>query len=136
VAQDLPRASGFRRVWALVVDWFAWGVIADVFQVVIPDYGAFYALIAFLIIDVLLTAFQGQTPGRYVARLRVVRVADGGRPGLGPALLRTGLVVISGWLGIFIYLLALRFVDQSPKRMWWDAAAGTQLVPAVPVPAA
>jgi hypothetical protein len=129
----LPRAGGLRRVWALVVDWLAWGVIASAFQAAVLDYRAFYGLIAFLVIDVVLTAFIGQSPGRYVARIRVVRVVDGGRPGLGLALLRTGLVVVSGWLGIFIYLLALRYVDQSPKRMWWDAAAGTQLVPAAAV---
>lgn len=114
-----------------MVDWFGWGVVASAVQVFVPDYGAFFALIAYVLLDIVLTAFLGQSPGRYVARIRVVRVADGGRPGLGAALLRTSLVVISGWLGIFVYLLALRYTEQSPRRMWWDAAAGTQLVPAV-----
>lgn len=131
MTDDLPRASGFRRVSALLIDWVAWGVIATPMEFVVRDYGAFYGLVLFWVLDVFLTAFYGQSPGRYMARIQVVRVNGGGPPGLWRALLRTGLVVISGWLGVFIYLLALRFTDQAPKRMWWDAAAGTQLVPAV-----
>ncbi len=135
MAYDLPRVSGMRRVGSILADWFVWGVVASVVQIFKPDWGAFIALVLYILADVVLTAFLGQSPGRYVARIRVVRVHGGSRPGLLSALLRTVLIIVSGWLGLFIYLLALRFTGESPKRMWWDAAAGTQLVPASFLPA-
>jgi hypothetical protein len=82
--------------------------------------------------SVVLTAFNGVSAGRWVARIRVVRVADGRPPGLWAALLRTGLVVLTGWFGLFSYSLRVRFLGAAPPRMWWDAAAGTQLVAAPP----
>ena len=126
----MPRAGGMKRVLAIVVDWFVVGIIPTAIVPVAHEWSGFYGWVLFLLLDVVLTAFYGQTPGRYAARIRVVRARDGGPPGLWPALLRTILVLISGWLGLFVYLLSLRYADQAPRRMWWDAAAGTQLVPA------
>jgi RDD family len=126
----LPRAGGMKRVLAIVVDWFVVGIISTAIVPVAHEWSSLYGWVLFLLLDVVLTAFYGQTPGRYVARLRVVSVRGGGPPGLWPALLRTTLVLISGWLGLFVYLLSLRYADRAPRRMWWDAAAGTQLVSA------
>ena len=94
---------------------------------VAPTGSLYYALGLFLLIDIALTAFLGLSPGRFAARIRVVRDVDGGPPGLWAALLRTVIVVLTGWIGLFVYLLQRRYVDGSAPRMWWDAAARTRL---------
>ena len=130
MGEDVPRAGGLNRALAVFVDTLVFLAIWTAVGFVIPYGSLLYGLGVFLLMDVVLTAFFGLTVGRFVTRIRVVRAADGGQPGLFAALVRTGLVVISGWIGPFAYLLSLRAFAQGPPRMWWDAAAGTRLVSA------
>ena len=127
---DVRCAGGLNRALAVFVDTLVFLAIWTAIGFVVPFGSLLYGFAVFLLMDVVLTAFFGLTVGRFVTRIRVVRAADGGQPGLFAALVRTGLVVISGWVGLFAYLLSLRAFDQGPPRMWWDAAAGTRLVSA------
>ena len=127
-APDMTSAGGLRRSLAVFVDFLVFFAIWIAIGLVAPTGSVFYTLALFLVVDVVLTAFFGLSPGRFAAGIRVVRATAGGPPGLLAALIRTGLVVISGWLGLFLYLLSLRYLDRSPQRMWWDAAARTRLV--------
>ena len=124
---DVRQADGLRRSLAVFVDFLVFFAIWFAVGVFLPTGSLVYALALFLLIDVLLTAFIGLSPGRFATRIRVVRDADGAPPGLWPALLRTSIVVLTGWIGMFVYLLQRRYVGGSAPRMWWDAAARTRL---------
>ena len=84
--QALPfeTASWARRALALIVDWFACTLVV-VFFMGVADYsevgspGSFYTLLVFVAESALLTCTVGGSFGKMATRLRVVRVADGGR---------------------------------------------------------
>jgi uncharacterized RDD family membrane protein YckC len=84
--QVLPyeTASWGRRVLALLVDWFA-STLVVVFFMGWDDYsetgspGSFFVLLVFVAESAVLTCTVGGSFGKMVTRLRVVRVADGGR---------------------------------------------------------
>ena len=84
--QSLPyeTASWGRRVLALIVDWVASTLVVIVFMGP-EDYfatggpGSFYTLLVFVAESALLTCTAGGSFGKLATRLRVVRVADGGR---------------------------------------------------------
>ena len=84
--QPLPyeTASWGRRVIALLVDWFVsmlvviflmgWDAYAEP-----GGYGSLYVLLVFVAESTLFTTTVGGSFGKMATRLRVVRVADGGR---------------------------------------------------------
>lgn len=84
--QPLPyeTASWGRRVIALVVDWFA-STLVVVFFMGWNDYsepgspGSLFVLLVFVLESTLFTTTVGGSFGKMATRLRVVRVADGGR---------------------------------------------------------
>lgn len=84
--QPLPyeTASWGRRVIALVVDWFA-STLVVVFFMGWDDYsepgspGSLFVLLVFVLESTLFTTTVGGSFGKMATRLRVVRVADGGR---------------------------------------------------------
>ena len=100
--------------------WIAVGFLA-------PTNSFFYMIGLLVLIDVLGTAFLGLSPGRLLTGMRVVRLTDNCPPGLRRALVRTGVVLAGGWLGLFFFNAGVR-KGIGPQRMWWDLAAGTQLV--------
>jgi uncharacterized RDD family membrane protein YckC len=67
----------------------------------------------------------GQTPGMRVFRLRVVRDADGGPIGWGPAILR----LIGFWVSSAVFYLGFIwiFIDKR-RRGWHDLIAGTVVI--------
>ena len=84
--QVLPyeTASWGRRVVALLVDWFASTLVVVVFlgwsaYAEPGSPGSLYVLIVFVLESALFTATVGGSFGKMATRLRVVRVADGGR---------------------------------------------------------
>lgn len=85
-----------------------------------------YVVPVLLVLHVVLTALYGSSPGRLLLGVRVIR-ADGEAPGLGPAIVRTLIVVASGWAGAFWFAEATGHAS-APRRMWWDVAAGTFVV--------
>ena len=84
--QPLPyeTASWGRRVVALLVDWFV-STLVVVFFMGWDDYsrtgspGSLFVLLVFVVESALFTTTVGGSFGKMATRLRVVRVADGGR---------------------------------------------------------
>lgn len=69
----------------------------------------------------------GQTPGMRLVRIRVVRDADGGPVGWGPALLR----LVGYWISAMVVYIGFLwvFVDRR-RRGWFDLIAGTVVIEA------
>ncbi len=106
-----------RRGLATFIDFGVFYAIWAVFGIFVATAPLYFALRLFLFIDLVLTAPWGLSLGRFLTGIRVLRT-DGRRPGLPRALLRIALVLLTGWIGLFVFLFI------SPDRMWWDAAAG------------
>jgi uncharacterized RDD family membrane protein YckC len=123
---EVEPAGGVRRIVAVFIDWFVFFGIWIAVGIFIQMNSLFVALGLFVLVDVLMTGFIGRSAGRFATGIRVVR-ADGNAPGLARALVRTTLVLFTGFVGFFVYALGAKFGAPTP-RMWWDAAAGTQLV--------
>lgn len=84
MSDQLPyeTASWGRRVLALLVDWFACVGIVSIFTPVFGTTGgpgSTYTLVLFVVESAVLTCTVGGSFGKMATRLRVVRVADGGR---------------------------------------------------------
>ena len=118
-------ASLVRRSLAVFIDFLvAFGVWVGAG---VALRGAWWLLILF-VLDVIVTATWGSSPGRWICGIRIVRVADGEAPGVRAALVRTALVFTTGWLGVVAVAIAAHVHHNPGERMWWDAAAGTRLV--------
>lgn len=79
---ELETASWGRRAIALLVDWFASLAVVSIFYPVFGTTGgpgSFFTLIVFVVESAILTATVGGSFGKMATRLRVVRIADGGR---------------------------------------------------------
>jgi uncharacterized RDD family membrane protein YckC len=73
-------------------------------------------------------SYGGQTIGKRLGRVRVVRLADGGRPAPGAIVTRTLLRLVEGlWLLSFVGYLAIRTSPGRRQRLG-DRAAGTTVV--------
>jgi uncharacterized RDD family membrane protein YckC len=114
--------AGFgRRVAALVVDW----LIADLVvvfsrgpQALDPTDGASWLpLVTWLVISALCTGLAGASPGKWLLRLRVIRL-DGRPLGLWRSLVRTCLIA----------LVVPPLVMDHDTRGLHDLAAGTVVV--------
>ncbi|MFY1651289.1 RDD family protein [Solwaraspora sp. WMMB762] len=110
--------SLLRRTGALVIDWLLCVLISSLFAdparsgwppvvVLIAEYGFFLGLFA-------------QTPGMWLARIRCVSDADGGRIGVPRALLR----------GLLLALVIPPLVMDGRRRGLHDRAAGSVVVAA------
>lgn len=131
---DVISASGTRRALAVFIDFFVLFAAWIGFGVAFPTSAIFFALGFLFLVDVVLTTSHGVSIGRWVARIRVAG-SDGGPPGIRAVILRTVLVFLTGWIGLFVFVLTLELVHfhlrgSVPSRMWWDGAAGTRLVSA------
>jgi uncharacterized RDD family membrane protein YckC len=149
VELEFTLAGIGNRAWALIIDYHVLTVIMVVFFIVwtvvsvqlsdlwVKIFGSGVALwliaIAFVITFVIYagyfvffeTLWQGQTPGKRVVKIRVVR--DDGRPiGLKQATLRGLLRVFDEFLFIGAFLIAL---SPHEKRLG-DLAAGTIVIQA------
>lgn len=115
-------ASWGRRVLALLVDWFASLLVVSIFVPVFGTTGgpgSFYTLVVFVVESAVLTATVGGSFGKMATRLRVVRVADGGRIDLARSFARAVLVA----------LVIPPLVFRPDRRGLHDLAAGSATVP-------
>ena len=74
------------------------------------------------------TALRGQTPGKMVMHIKVVREDDGGNPGWGKAFARELLPMLL-YLTFFGYLICVaRILWNDNRQGWHDSAAGTYVI--------
>ena len=127
----MTPAGGVRRILAIFIDFLVFFALWYALGIFICAVSFYYALAAFLLVDVALTSFLGVSVGRLLTGIRVARL-DGGRPGPWRALLRTMLVFVTGWAGLLVVTIILWLDRDSEmlRRLWWDAAAGTHLISA------
>lgn len=146
---NLERADGGRRVAARVVDLVLSFGIGGFLGILWVDYedgrdaeaGAFYLILGLLAIMVLFMvvyeigflAWRGQTPGKMLAKVRVVRYGSGGRIGVGRAILRLlplflAVIPAVGWI---VAAVAYGwFLVDDEGRGWHDKLAGTEVISA------
>lgn len=74
--------------------------------------------------DAILTARTGATPGKRLARIKIVRAADGKPPGWGRTLVRAVVLGVPGWVIIAVTAL----FDERLHRGLHDRAAGTVVI--------
>ena len=129
-----------RRVLATIVDAIVLSVFFWVMSLLFGtttaegaqvgfSLGGLPSLFSFVVVFayyMLLEGYLGQTLGKMLLGIKVVREDTGGVPGLGPAALRTVLRIIDG---LFFYLVAFISVLATQKnRRLGDMAANTLVV--------
>lgn len=134
------QIAGFAiRLGARIVDWLVVAVIGVVMVAVgVPAAGVggpemFILLpIVATLYEVPLTAVRGQTLGKMILRIRVVRLDDGLVPGWGKSLGRgvipmaPALIPLTGWIGALLVYVSVLWDDK--RRGWHDKAAKTVVI--------
>ena len=125
----MTPAGGVRRILAVFIDFLVFFALWLALGIFIAMGSLYYALAVFFVADVVLTAFLGVSAGRFLLGIRVAQL-DGGRPGPWRAVVRTALVIATGWAGLLWLSLSLWYdrEREMSSRLWWDGAAGTRLV--------
>lgn len=77
-----------------MIDWLMSLAVASAFFHSSSSYGNFAPLGVFFIEVWVLTSLQGASAGQRILRMKVVRFADGGRPTVTQALIRTVLLCL------------------------------------------
>ena len=145
---ELKIAGPGGRSYAFVIDWHirflaaaAWFIagtvaIAGGLRALQPnETGAAYAFavltpalaIYFLYHPVLEVLLRGQTPGKRMAGVRLVALADGGVPGIGALLIRNVFRLVDSLPTLYAIGLVTTMVTKNAVRIG-DIAAGTVLV--------
>ena len=88
------RVGLWRRVFALMIDWFMSLAVASAFFHTQSSYRHFAPLGVFFVEVWILTSLQGASAGQRLLRMKVVRFNDGGRPSVKQALIRTFLLCL------------------------------------------
>ena len=88
------RVGLWRRVFALMIDWFMSLAVASAFFHSGSSYSHFAPLGVFFAEVWILTSLQGASAGQRILRMKVVRFSDGGRPSPTQALIRTILLCL------------------------------------------
>jgi uncharacterized RDD family membrane protein YckC len=107
---------------ALIVDWAACLAVVSLFTPVFGETGgpgSYFTLLVFVVENAILTATVGGSFGKMATRLRVVRVADGGRVDLLRSFARS----------ILIALVIPPLVFRPDGRGLHDVLAGSATVP-------
>ena len=129
-----------RRVLAIIVDSIVLGLIFGVMSIFfgktsasggsvsasVNGIPALVTFVVFLLYFAVLEGYLGQTVGKMLLGIKVVREDNGEVPGVGPAIIRTLLRIVDG---LFFYLVGFIAVLASAKRQrLGDMAAHTLVV--------
>ena len=93
--------------------------------------GAFLVFLILLIYEPALIATRGQTVGKMIMGIKVVRAEDGGLPGWGKAIGRwvlPGLVSLIPFAGWFLQMLVYLSLVWDDRRQGWHDKMGTTVV--------
>lgn len=150
--QQVVLASAGARLGARLLDWLILGLLqlGALFAMVATLVAVFngdtardgwdvYTVVGALVVaalaaayEVVFVAVKGQTPGKMIVKIRVVRAGSGGVPGAGKSALRwfvpVGVLFVPfvGWLFVPVVYLALLW--DGNRQGWHDKAAGTLVV--------
>jgi uncharacterized RDD family membrane protein YckC len=156
---DAARASRLSRLAAMLVDLVLFGLcLAPFFSIVTSDvlmswasdrdWSVFTSLPGFLpaailaglactalsIVQIVLLSIRGQTVGKKLCGVRIVRFADGGQAGFVRAWLLRSLVVSIiaqiPYIGAVFAVADICFIFRSDRRCLHDHIAGTVVVKA------
>jgi len=139
------RFGGYgARLIAYIIDGLIQGIVFLLVSIILLAIGvgaastdanaiAGASIVTWIVVGFLITVLYfpyfwshgGQTPGMKLFRIRVVRDADGGPVGWGPALLR----LIGYWINQIVFYIGFLwiFVDKR-RRGWHDLIAGTVVI--------
>jgi uncharacterized RDD family membrane protein YckC len=121
---DLDYAGFCVRFLAFGVDWLILLVPGLVLAVIDPT--GLVGLVGSTAYYILFTGLRGQTPGKMVVGIKVIRIEDGSLPGLGVAALRETLGKFVSALALLLGYLWIAF---DPKKQGWhDKMARTVVV--------
>ena len=116
------------RFVALFIDWLVLGIVSLIIGAVseggLETSGTFQFLLTIVYTWYFLTRKEGQTPGKKLMKVRVVKL-DGSPLSDGDAILRTLVSMVSGAVILLGYLWA--FAD-SRNQTWHDKVVGTLVV--------
>jgi uncharacterized RDD family membrane protein YckC len=129
-----------RRVLATIVDGVVLGVIVGVMSILfgstsleggqasasLSGLPAFFSFVVFLGYYILMEGYLGQTLGKMLLGIKVVREDTGGVPGLRAATIRTVLRIVDGFLSYLVAFIAV-LASQKNQRLG-DMAAHTLVV--------
>ena len=136
-ASDLRLAGFFRRLGAFAVDWIALSILADIVRFAYSTGGAsngdmmnldgamLLSAVLFLLYFTLLTGEGGQTLGKIILGIRVVRT-DGSPVTYSHAFLRSLGYGVSTFF--FTFLGFLWAAWDRRKQAWHDKIAGTIVI--------
>lgn len=90
-------------------------------------------IVAYVVVQALLLSIRGQTMGKWVARIAIVRFPDGSHAGFARAfliryLLMNLLYSVPSPIGAIIFLTDVMFIFNGPRHCLHDIIAGTQVV--------
>ena len=144
--QGDPVANTSQRVFARLTDWMllfaAWPLIGGTTSDRLDDGTIAYsswAVVTWILLVIIyeagFVAAKGQTPGKMLVGIELVRLTDGGRPSLAAAVLRVAPVALAvAVLGIFfpIVMVFVYFsaVFAGDTRGLLDRIAGTVVIKA------
>lgn len=129
-----------RRILAIIIDTIVLGLVFGLMSAFFGTASAgagqanaslngVAALVYFLIFFAyfaILEGYSGQTLGKMLLGIKVVREDDGGVPGLGAAAIRTLLRIIDGLFGYLVGFVAV--LASSKRQRLGDMAASTLVV--------
>ncbi|MET0234689.1 MAG: RDD family protein [Kibdelosporangium sp.] len=125
---EVPLATFGSRLAARLVDLLILYVPTYVVLSFVFETGALaialICLLEMVVYDTLLTANTGATPGKRMARIRIVRHDTGAPAGWGKSFLRSVVIGVFTWLIMAIVALA----DERTHRGLHDRLAGTVVI--------
>ncbi len=125
---EAELAGTGRRFVALFIDGLVLGIVSLIIGAVsgggLETSGTFQFLLTIVYTWYFLTRKEGQTPGKKIMKVRVVKL-DGSPLSDGDAILRTLVSMVSGAVILLGYLWA--FAD-SRNQTWHDKVVGTLVV--------
>jgi uncharacterized RDD family membrane protein YckC len=129
-----PRAGFWIRFGAAIIDSILIGVVTGILRIAV---GQIISTLIGLVLNFAYFGFfeggpAGQTPGKKVCGIRVVRAADGGPLGWSTALFRHLCSYVSAVACLIGYLWMLWDPE---KQTWHDKCSGTLEVPETAWPA-
>ena len=126
-----------RRILAIIVDSLLIGLLTSPFTLFGTNSDGSMStyqtvsqtltyLVAFLLYFTLLEGYLGQTVGKMLLGIKVIREDNGEVPGLGTAALRTVMRIVDGLFGYLVGFIAVMASDK--RQRLGDMAAHTLVV--------